>query len=661
MGKSSILCLLLLFYAWYAKGERVVLNITKDSLSITLHDGWYYHGGDNKDWAQPGTDDTTWETTNLLLGANNGHRLNFNNIGWFRLHLNIDSSLVGEQLALSVDQAGASEIYIDGKLLVSYGEIGNSHENSLYYNPQGKPATFAFNKAGEHVIAIRYAKYNMKETVDRYNNASLGAHIVLHRATVAINEYKGELLIFSAIFFPFFSLFVVLAFVHFLLWLYYRADRSNLFFSFFCLALSVSAAAIYLPNTASNPQLMIWGPNVAFVSFLLIFLSLSGLSNNLFSIKKTRFYVLCVLTGISIIITSIDPVFALNFVGVLMITMILESVIVTVKAIYKQQQPRVVAVGILFFTLFLLVTVSIFAIGIKPNLKDPDTRMVAVLLCVFAILATPVSMSVYLARSFATTNKNLKQQLVQVKELSERTMAQEREKKQILENQKERLEAEVKERTSEIVAEKQKSDDLLHNILPEEIAYELKERGATTAHHFDHVTVLFTDFVDFTAAGERMGSQALVEELHNCFKAFDEIMDKYKIEKIKTIGDAYMAVCGLPVANELHAEKAVQAAQDIRNFMIQRREKLGEKTFNIRIGIHSGEVVAGIVGVKKFAYDIWGDTVNTAARMESNSEPGKINISHTTYELVKDKFTCTYRGELEAKGKGKLKMYFVEA
>lgn len=208
--------------------------------------------------------------------------------------------------------------------------------------------------------------------------------------------------------------------------------------------------------------------------------------------------------------------------------------------------------------------------------------------------------------------------------------------------------------------EKDRSDKLLLNILPEEIAYELKERGATTAQYYDNVTILFTDFVNFTTAGERLGSRALVEELHSCFKAYDEIMDKYGIEKIKTIGDAYLAVCGLPAANKYHAEKVVRAAQDISTFMLQRREQLGDSTFEVRIGVHSGSAVAGIVGVKKFAYDIWGDTVNTAARMEQNSEAGKINISQTTYELVQDKFTCTYRGELEAKNKGKLKMYFVE-
>jgi adenylate cyclase len=217
----------------------------------------------------------------------------------------------------------------------------------------------------------------------------------------------------------------------------------------------------------------------------------------------------------------------------------------------------------------------------------------------------------------------------------------------------------VKERGKSEKARKQ-SDELLLNILPGEVASELKTTGTTTAKHYDNVTVLFTDFVNFTQAGENMSPQNLIDELHSCFKAFDEIADKYNIEKIKTIGDAYLAVAGLPTADPKHAENVIKAAKEITAFMENRLGKMGtERTFQIRVGIHSGSVVAGIVGVKKFAYDIWGDTVNTAARMEQNSEAGKINISQTTYELVKDKFPCEYRGEVEAKGKGVMRMYFV--
>jgi adenylate cyclase len=208
--------------------------------------------------------------------------------------------------------------------------------------------------------------------------------------------------------------------------------------------------------------------------------------------------------------------------------------------------------------------------------------------------------------------------------------------------------------------EKKRSEDLLLNILPVEVANELKDTGNATARHFDRVTVMFTDFVNFTRASERMDPKQLVGELHACFKAFDEIIDKYNIEKIKTIGDSYLAVSGLPVTDPLHAEHIVKAAIEINEFVKARKQQLGENAFEARIGIHSGNVIAGIVGVKKFSYDIWGDTVNTAARMEQNSEPGRINISQTTYDLIKAKFYCEYRGEIDAKNNGKLGMYFVE-
>jgi len=210
-----------------------------------------------------------------------------------------------------------------------------------------------------------------------------------------------------------------------------------------------------------------------------------------------------------------------------------------------------------------------------------------------------------------------------------------------------------------IQKEKQVSETLLLNILPEDVAQELKSAGKVHAKLYEDVTVLFTDFVNFTQAGERFTPQQLVAELDACFQAFDEIIGKYNIEKIKTVGDAYLAVSGLPLANPGHAADMVAAAIDIRDFMIARKQKIGDLTFGVRIGINSGSVVAGIVGLKKFAYDIWGDTVNTASRMEQNSEPGKINISESTYLLLKGRFNCKYRGKIEAKNKGMIDMYFV--
>lgn len=207
----------------------------------------------------------------------------------------------------------------------------------------------------------------------------------------------------------------------------------------------------------------------------------------------------------------------------------------------------------------------------------------------------------------------------------------------------------------ELDEEKSKSDGLLLNILPVGVVNELKERGTIEPKQFDHVSVLFTDMVNFTGISEKMSPTELVYEIHRHFTAFDSIIEQYGLEKIKTIGDAYLAVCGLPNETTDHAIRVANAALAIRQYMHDDKGK-----FQIRIGIHSGPVVAGIVGVKKYAYDIWGDTVNMAARMEQNSEAGKINISGATHKLIENKFGFTYRGKIEAKNKGELDMYFLD-
>ena len=217
---------------------------------------------------------------------------------------------------------------------------------------------------------------------------------------------------------------------------------------------------------------------------------------------------------------------------------------------------------------------------------------------------------------------------------------------------------------SAIEKEKGVSDDLLHNILPREIAKEIKERGATAAKHFDAVTVLFTDFKGFTQIAEKLSPSELVAEIHTCFSEFDAIVTRHGLEKIKTIGDAYMCAGGIPVPNQSHARDAVSAALEIRDFMLRyqrSRAASGHDGFEIRIGIHTGPVIAGVVGKKKFAYDIWGDTVNTASRIESSGEAGCVNISAATYQRVRDDFHCVHRGQIAAKGKGLMDMYFVKS
>lgn len=210
--------------------------------------------------------------------------------------------------------------------------------------------------------------------------------------------------------------------------------------------------------------------------------------------------------------------------------------------------------------------------------------------------------------------------------------------------------------------ERQKSNKLLLNILPEETAAELRENGSVKAKKYNSVTVLFTDFSGFTKLAENLPPEKLVETVGMYFSEFDRIMEKYDIEKIKTLGDAYMCASGLPVPNKDHASNMIQAASEILSYVIKMKEvhSVDEVRFDIKIGIHSGPVVAGVVGESKFAYDIWGDTVNIAARMETTCEPGKINVSAATFDLVKDKFKFESRGSIEVKNRGMIDMYYLQ-
>ncbi len=232
----------------------------------------------------------------------------------------------------------------------------------------------------------------------------------------------------------------------------------------------------------------------------------------------------------------------------------------------------------------------------------------------------------------------------------------------LLERHNKELEKLVNERTQQLQDEKQKSDELLLNILPDETAAELKQKGEATPRHYKMVSVLFTDFQAFTKSASAITPQELIQTLNESFTAFDDIIGRHNLEKIKTIGDAYMCAGGLPTENNTNGVDAVAAACEIQKWVAKWNAKRAEirlETWEVRIGVHTGELIAGVIGKKKFAYDVWGDAVNLASRMETHGEVGKVNISGTTYEQVKDKFACEYRGKLPVKGKGDVDMYFV--
>ncbi len=676
------LLFLLLLLPFCAPAQQKVYFLTEDSLKkhgaieLVGKREWQFSLGDSAAMASADYDDSKWQLIDPVFVADPDFQKRYNSfssVGWFRYHFVADSSVVNMPLSLSMQHFGASEVFLDGKKIAHWGKI-NGKDSTVYFNPMSHPATFVIPSAGKHVLAVRYANYDAARNFRLFRQSFSGFILTMGKTDnivfniIANFESTGFFTVLL------FAIFITLFVLHLLLFLYYRSVKSNLYFSFFCLGLSIVSWITYVSALEKTPFVgNILGYTIMIVISLLIF-SLSGFSNELFSRKKLRFKIitaLCVLCLPAYFL--FEDVIGWVYLG-LSIFVLLEAIVLTISGIARKVKgARILGAGILFFAIFLIF---IFVLGIvRQGLEfSGDSGEIFMYVAFCAILSLPASMSAYLSRYVASLNKDLTKHLRQVEELSAKAIEQEQEKKKILEEQNEMLEREVASRTAEVMKqkeeieqqhtdlkkEKKKSDDLLLNILPAEVAEELKEKGSTKARLFEHVTVLFTDFVGFTTAGERMHPEELIGELDTCFKAFDTIISRYGIEKIKTIGDAYLAISGLPDPVPDHAEKVAQAALEIAEYMAERHKALGDRTFEIRIGMHSGSVVAGIVGVKKFAYDIWGDTVNTAARMQQHSEPGKINITQTSYELIRHKFNCTYRGKVEAKNKGELKMYFID-
>ena len=658
-----LLCLPLLASA--QNGPAPVLS--KDSLPHVFK-GWKFYSGDDKAFATVDYNDSAWTLipSSEEIKDTAGKKL-FKGIGWLRCRFVLDSAAAEAPLAFQVKQRGASEIYLDGKLLTTYGSV-NGKNSSEYYNPQSLPLVFSAGRGG-HVLAVRYANWPVLGHNPVYTRINPGFRLTLADAYSAVEITSDQTIWFSTIMMTLVGIFTALFLLHFLFFLYNSRDKSNLLFSLFSLCLAGMFLTPVITGFSSDPGLSQIASYCIFFLAVLCCFSLSGFLNLLFARKKLRLKVISIICLATAVVYCCDVQGGFYALGILILTVALEAIVIILGAIIRRRPgARIIGAGLALLILFLVVLLTIILTsgGFVYNRQGAFGDAILIL-SVVAILSIPVSFSAFLARNFAALSKSLQKQLSQVQELSQKALEQEAEKQRLLESRQDELEKEVAARTAEVVQqhdalkiEKKKTDDLLLNILPEEVAEELKETGASAARLYENVSVLFTDFVDFTQHSEKRSPAALVAEIDTCFKAFDGITSAFGLEKIKTVGDAYIAVSGLPVTEVHHAQAVLGAALAIRDFMVQRRTAHPD-AFNIRLGIHSGPVVAGIVGIKKFAYDIWGDTVNTAARMEQASEAARVNISATTYELVKHDFACEYRGELEAKHKGRMGMYFAEA
>ncbi len=673
--KPFVLLLLVFLFSGtliYANNEKDdIFHIDTISKSITLDKFWKYRNGDSISWAAIHYDDSDWDTINPWLDLNNVSEEQFKGMGWFRLHIRIDSSLRNKTVAYTISQRGASEIYLNGKLIDAHGTIGNADTKEEAFNPRRVPFLIEFQDSINYVLAVRYSSTQARRYFQKYNLDNYG---IFSKAgfTLKIWEHKivvknlldsfGRHKFFRAIL----IVFLIIALLYLLLYLFYRNQRANLFFALLMISISSIFVMALLPMSVSyNPHHLInklyyWqiGPSLM-VPFLSAFLY------SFFYRRLPKvFWFIIGLVPVVIILSLLKPWWAEILLDIIHILMLLDVIRIVTIAISKKKKDvwvSIIFLVITFLMIILIVHKNITGRGILQIFDVRDIAMIFFLMFfALALFSIIPAMFIYVAQDFGRTNISLQKQLKNVKKLSAKTIEQEKEKQRILENQKEKLEVMVDERTKELALEKEKTEELLLNTLPLKVVNELKENGKSEPESFDNVTVYFSDIVGFTKISSRLEPHALISELSNMFTVFDDIMTKHQCERIKTIGDAYLAVSGMPIKNEHHAENMMKAANEIKEY-IEERNKTAEVQWHIRIGIHSGKVVGGIVGVRKYIYDVFGDTINTASRMESNSEAGRINVSEATYTILKEKFKFIERDNIEVKGKGSMKMYFLDA
>lgn len=324
--------------------------------------------------------------------------------------------------------------------------------------------------------------------------------------------------------------------------------------------------------------------------------------------------------------------------------------------IVEAWRARVPGAGVIGSGMTLLAAAVIYSILRSLGLVGGGNT--GIYLPAYGGICAAISLSLLVARNFAQVSRQLEHKLVEVERLSREALAHEQDKQRLIAAKNTELEGLVTIRTAELQREKGRSDELLYNILPREAADELKATGRATPRRFEDVTVLFTDFKGFTNTVAAMPADKLVSELNDIFNRFDDIVDRHRLQKIKTIGDAYMVAGGLTPDDPDAAARVVDAALDFVACITERNQRSAVK-WHMRLGLHTGVVVAGVVGKRRLIYDLFGDAVNIASRMESHGEPGRINLSAYSYDLIRDRHPCDYLGKVDVKGKGEIDMYCV--
>ncbi len=679
MKKVALLLLLAFLRPVYACAAPDTLVITDDALrggrafvrsivisvpGIDLIEEGLPHciRADDPSFAARELDERTWQPLNSFDRA----QLPTGQVYWVRFHLKVDTALAHAPVDLDIYSQGAVEVYFNGELVEHFGTMPRTGSTEGYqaapFVPRRQVRLRFMGDGQRETVAIRCVHAPVSVAgFERANELALTLHLPEVEGTIAGME-DSNLLQYGL----FIGINLIILLLAGAIMSRSKRDRSWLMLAFF----SLFMALVGFTNTPPKGSFGLSLEAVTAISLLnpivypvaLFFLVL--VLRTLFATVDRRSVLVFGTITLLMIAASYeaysDPAGNHNFDGWITILFFLEVARQALRAVREQVHGSwIIGIGAVLF-----IINGVFLEQYYQFTGHEMARWLRTFLRFSYYLTMPVSIAIFLAVRSAHQSR-------------------------LLARQRDELDKEVHERTAELRHEKERSEELLHNILPAEVAEELKAKGSADAQLIDLVTVLFTDFKGFTEMSEKLTAKQLVADIHECFSTFDRIMEKHGIEKIKTIGDAYMAAGGLPDPQHGSPADAVRAALEMQDFMKKhkaQREEAGKPYFEMRVGIHTGPVVAGIVGVKKFQYDIWGDTVNTASRMESSGQVGQVNISEATYALVKDAvvgsqllvarqgdgsqtadnrqptakaFTFTPRGKVQAKGKGEMEMFFV--
>ncbi len=620
----------------------------------------------------------------------------WHNYGWFRLRLNVDSTQPILNLSLFLRHRNAAEVYLNGTLLAKHGKVGRSLAEESDEGSSEMAIPLQLHGGREYVLAIRFSTFHHASVFQRYSPNLLRFYRFGFTANIQdFARHSGEAsrtralrLIVAMI--PL-GILLFLSLQHGLMFVFSRRERLNLYVALFTFSMSLLCFSLsYRFLALTSVEILVW--NEIFIPFemalalLALHLAVDWVALGRRSAWWWRVTMpLALLVIVTRLLTTGD---VWNY--IVIVTLLLEFSLVAF-ILWKADAERRVGSSIIGAGLVICFFSGVAFAGMA-ILRLFDILWLYALVQYLMFLSMPVSLAFYTARRFDRINTELSKQLDYVQKLSEQALEQEQEKQRLMERQQEDLKRLVEERTEQlqaaneelskqqsaveqvnmqllrrnvsIAAEQEKSEGLLLSILPAPIAKRLKQGEQTIADKYDDVTVLFADIAGFTRFASHIDPQGLVALLDKVFSTFDALAEEYGVEKIKTIGDAYMVVGGLDHhAHSGRETAAVMARMAIamQDAICQLSEEMQVIGLTVRIGLHRGAAVAGVIGKKKPNYDLWGDTVNVASRMESHGEAGKIHVSEEFVVPLADRFIFRERGDIRIKGKGTMRTYFLEA